>query len=168
VHYFQGPSFFFCLGGGLSLLEGSWLWLLMGLVGAIGSSGFPRFVASYELLQILLHRRGRHLRHFVAGVADYYSIYWKPGTGPTRIIVLPRSRQELIFAAKQYVGFPGHMFVYAAAAILTVAQGMATVWVKGFLVLYALVLGGNTVYATASYLRTLSKVPVGGEPGDQR
>jgi hypothetical protein len=160
VHYFQGPSFYFCLGAGLWMTDHGLHWLMLGLLGTIGSSGFPRFVASYELLQIILRHRAAETLDFVREASEYYSVYWKGGAAPREFYLVPRSAGELVYAAKQFMGFPGHMFVYAVAVIVTVWSA-SFIWIKLYLVFYGVLLGANTLYATVRFLVVLSRVPIG-------
>jgi hypothetical protein len=161
VHYFQGTSFYFCLAAALWSNDERLVWLLLGVLGVVGSGGFPRFVASYELLGIVLKHRGQETLDFAHESSDYYSVYWSATEIPKQGFFTPRTARQALFVVKQFVGFPGHLFVFATAAVATLLTGSEW-WVRGYLIVYAILLGGNTVYATATFLRTLSRVPVSG------
>lgn len=160
VHYYQSPSFFFCLGAGIAVQEGDVLWAFLGMLSAIGGSGFPRFTAAYEMLVTMLRRNDDHARQLAMKVGDYYALYVTPGSDGVRpFFIIPRNFRELLAAAKQYIWFPGHMFVYAAVVLIAVSPVGGSAWIKGFLVFYSIVLTGNTVYASTRYLRLLSRLP---------
>ena len=162
VHYFQGPSFFFCLGAGLGIADANPLWAILGVVGGIGSSGFPRFTASYELLTLLIDRSDDQAREFAGRYGGYYTIYWTPSDAVRPFFIIPRNFRELVVAAKQYIWFPGHMFVYAGAVVLMAVHGAGILWIKLYLAVYSAILGVNTIFATVSYLKILSAVPSAG------
>jgi len=158
VHYYQGPSFFFCLGAGLAWASGQMLWLVVAVIGGLGSSGFPRFVAVYEIVLLILRRQDKAAMGFAANESSYYSAYWNPGEEPVALAI-PHNWREFVFWAKQLIWFPGHLFVFAATVLVTVATGMNLIWMKAFLSTYTIILGGNLLYTTFRYLRTLADVP---------
>lgn len=160
IHYYQSPSFFFCLGAGLAVQEDVILWALLGMLAAIGASGIPRFTASYEMLMTVLRRNDSHARDLAMTIGDYYSLYVTPGAEGVRpFYIIPRNIRELLAAAKQYVWFPGYMFVYAVVVLVAISPVGGSIWVKGFLVFYSVVLTGNTVYASTRYFRLLKGLP---------
>ena len=161
THYFQGPTLYYCLGAGLGSMDGSRWWFLLGTIAAVGSSGFPRFVASFLTLSQVESRTDEGFLRFASGLSHFHELYWKAEAKPSRIFVIPRNRNELVFLAKQYVGFPGNLFAFAAAVFLD-AFGLIEsqfFFVKLFLVVYASIHLLNTIYATRRYFVYLSRVP---------
>jgi len=161
IHYFQGPTLYYCLGAGLGAVNGSPWWFVLGAVAAIGSSGFPRFVASFLTLAQAGSRTDKDFLQFTTGLSHFNQLYWKVETKPSRVFIIPRNRGELVFLAKQYVGFPGNLFAFAAAVFLD-AFGLIEsqfFFVKLFLVVYASIHLLNTIYATRKYLVYLSRIP---------
>lgn len=161
THYFQGPTLYYCLGAGLGAMDGSRWFFLLGTIAAIGSSGFPRFVASFLTLSQVGSRRDEGFLRCAAGLSHFHELYWKAEAKPSRIFIIPRNRNELVFLAKQYVGFPGNLFAFAAAVFLD-AFGIIEsqfFFVKLFLAVYAGIHLLNTIYATRKYLVYLSRVP---------
>lgn len=165
VHYLQGPSLYYCLGAGLALAESDPRWAILGAVGGVAGSGFPRLVAAWTLLPSAAARSDAAFRRFMAHVNQFNAAYWKPEERPQRFFIVPRTRVELVFAAKQYVGFPGNLFAFAAAAMLDVlVPGEGFLFVKLFLVFYTMVLLANLVFLIRRYLQRLSAVPGPEEP----
>jgi phosphatidylglycerophosphate synthase len=160
VHYFQGPTFFACLGIGFAVAEQQLWWAVLGIIASIGSSGFPRFTASYELLDVVTRHPGEVTRRFATDAGAYYTIYWNPGDELRSGFFFPKTLQEIVFVAKQFIGFPGHLFAFAAAVMASVLLNDGSLVIKAFLAFYAAVLGVNTIYATKRYLDILSAVPV--------
>jgi hypothetical protein len=161
VHYFQGPSLYYCLGAGLALADGDPRWAILGALGGVAGSGFPRLVAAWTLLPVASTRSDAAFRRFAAHASQFNAAYWKPEERPQRFFVVPRTRVELVFAAKQYIGFPGNLFAFAAAALLDVlvpGDG-GFLFVKLFLTFYTAVLVANLVFLTRRHLQRLSAVP---------
>ncbi len=161
THYFQGPTLYYCLGAGLGAMGGNPWWFLLGTIAAVGSSGFPRFVASFLTLSQVGSRTDEGFLRFATGLSHFNQLYWRVETKPSRVFIIPRNRGELVFLAKQYVGFPGNLFAFAASVILD-AFGLIEsqfFFVKLFLVVYASIHLLNTIYATRKYLVYLSRVP---------
>ena len=161
THYFQGPTLYYCLGAGLGATDGSRWWFLLGTIAAVGSSGFPRSVASFLTLSQVGSRTDERFLRFATGMSHFHELDWKAGAKPSRIFIIPRNRKELVFLAKQYVGFPGNLFAFAAAVFLD-AFGIIEsqfFFVKLFLAVYAGIHLLNTIYATRKYLVYLSRVP---------
>lgn len=156
VHYLQGASFFFCLGAGLSRASGEIMWTVAGVCAAVGCSSFPRFVAAYYATRALVRSYDDATRRVGEQVAEYYSIYWQKAAEPRGMYLVPRSVGELVFAVRQLLWFPGHLFVFAGAVIVVVALRMDLTALKVFLLFYASVLAVNTVYATRRYMRYLT------------
>jgi hypothetical protein len=158
-HYFHGSSLYFCLGAGLFRTDGNLLWLLLGMAGAIGSCGLPRFVACYELLGIALTNQNAAVLDFAQRKMAYYAAYGPTISGPRDFYIVPRTKEELLIAGRQWLTFPGFLFIFAAAVAAAVVWP-ADLWpIKVYLVFYALVLLANTVFATRAYLKVLSNVP---------
>ena len=123
-------------------------------------------MAAWTLLPVAAMRSDAAFRGFLARVSQFNAAYWKPEERPQRFFIVPRTRVELVFAAKQYIGFPGNLFAFAAAAVLDVLvpgdEGF--IFVKLFLVFYTVVLVANLVFLTRRYLQQLSAVPGPEEP----
>ena len=167
IHYFQGPSMYYCLGAGMALAEGDARWALVGALAGMGAGGFPRLVAAWVALSIAPSRTDAAFRGFLGSMAHFNAAYWKAEERPRRFYIVPRNRVELVFAAKQYVGFPGNLFAFAAAALLDalIRREPGFLFVKVFLVFYAAVLVPSLLFLTRRYLRRLSSVPAHAEPG---
>ncbi len=161
VHYFQGPSLYYCLGTGLAATDGDPTWAIVGALGGVAAGGFPRLVAAWVLLPIASTRGDAAFRSFLTQVSRFNAAYWMDGERPQRFFIVPKTRAELIFAAKQYIAFPGNLFAFAAAALLDVFVSGAErfFFLKLFLASYTLVLVANLVFLTRRYLRWLSDVP---------
>ena len=161
THYFQGPTLYYCLGAGLGAVNGSPWWFLLGAVAAIGSSGFPRFVASFLTLAQVGSRTDENFLQFATGLSHFNQLYWKVETKPSRVFIIPLNLGELVFLAKQYIGFPGNLFAFAAAVILDAVGVLNSqfIFVKLFLAVYATIHFLNTIYATRKYFVYLSQVP---------
>ncbi len=161
IHYFQGPTLYYCLGAGLGAVNGNPWWFVLGAAAAIGSSGFPRFVASFLTLGQVGSRTDENFLQFAAGLSHFNQLYWKVETKPSRVFIIPRNRGELVFLAKQYIGFPGNLFAFATAVILDAVGVLNSqfIFVKLFLAVYATIHFLNTIYATRKYLVYLSQIP---------
>jgi phosphatidylglycerophosphate synthase len=159
VHYFQSASFFSFLGIGIAFRTGLEVWSAVGVIAAIGSSSFPRFVAGFEALRLVLKRSDLTARRVGTEIAAYYSLYWKAGEEPSGMYLMPRNWKELLFAAKQLIWFPGNLFVFALVAALTAFLNPGFLLLQAFLAFYAVLLSANTIYATYHYLRLLGNVP---------
>jgi phosphatidylglycerophosphate synthase len=161
THYFQGPTLYYCLGAGLGAVDRNPWWFVLGTVAAIGSSGFPRFVASFLTLAQAGRRTDEGFLRFASGLSHFDQLYWKAGTRPSRVFIIPRNRGEMVFLAKQYIGFPGNLFAFAAAVLLDAVNVLdgRFFFVRLFLAIYATIHFFNTIYATRQYLVYLSRVP---------
>lgn len=162
VHYFQGPTLYYCLGAGLAMASGEWLWLILGIIGGVGSSGFPRFVAAMVVLSAAARSNDAAMRPLISRTAHFNSVYWKAEDRPSHFFVVPRTRSELIFLAKQFISFPGNLFTFAAAVLLD-ASGWVPVehlFIKAFLGFYAAVLLANLIFVSWRYMVSLSQAPL--------
>lgn len=154
IHYFQGPSLFACLGGGLALLDRSPLWLVAGVLAAVGSGGFPRFVAAYELLKIGVEPHNAPLLPAVRQMSDYYAIY-----GARTAAGHPGTIARVLAYARQSLTFPGHLILFSAIALVQVLKADAEFpAIKAYLASFAVILTVNTLYASHRYYVELTRL----------
>jgi len=160
VHYLQAPTLFLGITCGIAVAEGRPVWAVVGIVCALGSSGFPRFTASYDLLVAASRSTSGLDRAFLARAAGFSMIY---GEDLLRrgFVLVPRNAKEVLAMGRQYVGFPGNLFVLSGALVIDgvrLPQGAphATKLVVG---VYAAVLTVNLIYATRRYFVLLKDVP---------
>lgn len=165
IHYFHQPAFFAALGVALFLESGERIWVALGLIASVGSSGFPRFVAAYEMMELLARVPTEEARVFVREEGGYYAAYWKKGGHTRYFFLLPKNRGEVVYMAKQLVGFPGFLFEFALAAGLAAVAPGGVGWLHLYLGFYAAVFGANAVFVTDQYRRVLARVPPDTEEG---
>lgn len=158
VHYLQAPSLFLGMSIGVAMAENQAWWGALGILCGIGSGGFPRFTASYDLL---VASAQRHVSNgFLREVSGFNTVYGSSLLGRS-FFLFPRSKQDLLTLARQYAGFPGNLFVISGALVFDGVAGAATEFraVKLVLGIYALILSANLIYAARKYFSLLEDVP---------
>lgn len=162
MHYFQGPSTVACLGIGLSGHYGSPLFAAAGVLGALGSSGFPRFVAAYDVLRAVAAGQVEPGDVCVEAIADFNVRFVGVGGSLAERPSLGWGRHRLLhggaYWGRQLVGFPGNIFIFVACIVLDIvtAQGVHWYALSGFLITYSVILTANLVSATRHYWKVLA------------
>jgi len=148
------------ISSGIAITEGQPGWAVAGIVCALGSSGFPRFTASYDLL-VAASRSTTELNRAFLERAAGFSVAYGEGLLIRPFLFVPRSTKELFAIGRQYVGFPGNLFVLSGALVIDgVRLPEATPYATKLVVIaYAAVLFANLIYATRKYFVLLQDVP---------
>jgi hypothetical protein len=160
VHYFQGPSFYFCLSAGIAYLQHNLLWVIPGVAAAFGCSGFPRLMAVHKVLSLISSTRSQSQIDFAARLIDY-DPFGESEQKPTKLFIIPRSKREFAIAVRQYIVFPGNFFVFAAAVALDIllVPNESFPFLKLFLIFYAFIGFITVTFTTRKYMFLLSQVP---------
>jgi len=160
VHYFQGSSFYFCLGFSLFLEYSDVMWVFLGLLAGIGSSGFPRFTSCFDLLNVVSPDRSEEFFKYLDKYSKFNVVHFSEEDQLTKTVTFPRSISDLVLIARQLIGFPGNITMYFVVIAISSSYSKIGYNLYGvFLLFYAIVLFVNTVYSTNKYLKILSKIP---------
>lgn len=155
VHLLQTPSFFVCLGIGLTAESGSVTWAVAGVVAGFASAAYPRLVAQRTVLlalakdpsPLLLGFSKRHLTTHIL----------KEGGRSTEPFLVPRSPGQARILAKQLLGWPGNLILFTVLVAGELAMGLARglPLLKGYLAAYAVLRLVDATAAWVHYLRLL-------------
>ena len=160
IHYFQGASFYVCLGMGLTMQDGNIIWFFAGLIGGLGSSGFPRFVACFDMLNIVEKNRSSNFFNYIEKNSKFNVVHFSEERVVYQQFKFPNKISDVVLIARQIIGFPGNLVLYFIVVIVnsTLFQNSYLSY-QIYLSLFAVVLFGNSIYSLRKYLKTLSKIP---------
>ncbi|MEX0856913.1 MAG: hypothetical protein WD016_02105 [Balneolaceae bacterium] len=159
-HYFQGASFYTCLGAGLSFYENSEIWVLLGVVAGLGSSGFPRFTACFDLLNVVKKSRSKQFFEYIDIYSRFNVVHFSEEGSLANSFTFPRSLSDLILIGRQMVGFPGNITLFFITVIINSIFFIDSIFLyKLYLSFFSIILFLNTIYSLGKYLRILKGVP---------
>jgi phosphatidylglycerophosphate synthase len=155
VHLLQTPSFFVCLGIGLTSVGGSVAWAVAGVVAGFASAAYPRLVAQRTVLLELAKDPSPRLLRFSGEHLVTHIL--KEGGKSTAPFLVPRNREQARILAKQLLGWPGNLLLFTALAIGELATGLDRGFplLKGYLAAYAILRLIDATAAWVHYLRLL-------------
>ncbi|WP_425390055.1 CDP-alcohol phosphatidyltransferase family protein [Ekhidna sp.] len=159
VHYFQGSSFYVCLGASLFFSEGDIYWFILGLLGSIGSSGFPRFTACFDMLNTIDKARSKEYFDYIDKYSKFNVVHFSEEGVLTKKLSFPKNIGDLVLIARQLIGFPGNITIYFLVVIASNLIPIGNEIYMLYLLFYGLVLFINTIFATKKYLNILSEIP---------
>lgn len=160
VHYFLGITLYPCLGISLYFLYGDIIWLILGVLGAIGSSGLPRFTTAFTVFEVVSKRDELIKENYVKQFAEFDSVYWREEEIPGGFIIVPTNKFELKYVLKQYLSFPGDIITYIIFVLLDVFLFYPElVFIKVYLVFFASIRFINIMYSAYRYFKKLKKLP---------
>lgn len=158
MHFLQGPSFYFCLGLGLSWQTGARWWGVIGGVTSLATSAFPWLVAQYAIVGWLKSENDSG-RVQAAAEAVNRHVFQGANVRSTTYII-PRSLPEALWLARQLLGAPNSLFLFSGLGILDLILFKGTQYplMMGFLVAMAAMKSAMMLLATRFYLGVLKDV----------
>ena len=156
VHCYQGPSFFICIGVGLSLRTGQPVWALIGLIAGLGSGSSPRLVAQ----KVTLGRLVKDPSHPRIALVESQLLGHPLGQGNIRneSYVIPRNMAEAKWLVKQLFGAPTVIFLFMPVAIIgfAISQTVGLIAIAAFLAVVTVLRLGVTCMSIITYTKFLS------------
>lgn len=160
IHYYQGASFYFCLGAGLAFSQSGMIWFWLGLVAALGSCGFPRFVGCFNILNAVESDRSDRFFDYVEKNSKFNVVHFPGDKKQTRKIPLPRDFSDLVLYGRQLLGFPGNISIFIILTVIHLfLNDNNLVLFKSYILFYSVILLGNTLYSFVKYYKILGKIP---------
>ncbi|MEO9476972.1 MAG: CDP-alcohol phosphatidyltransferase family protein [Cyclobacteriaceae bacterium] len=160
VHYFLGITLYPCLGISLYLIDEHFVWLVLGVIGAVGSSGLPRFTSAFTVFEMTVKNESLIKTEYIKQFAGLDFVYWTKSQIPRDFIVLPRNFIELKYVLKQYLSFPGDLIIYIVFVNADVFWGFPDLlFTKIYLTFFASIRLLNIAYSAYNYFNKLRKIP---------
>jgi len=160
VHYFQGISFYACLGYSLSMDSNSNIWFLLGILSALSSAGLPRYVAIFDMIQGLGNKPKANILEYIIKNSKFNIIHFDEERTFYTKAKIPQTITEFKSFLRQLFGFPANIVTYFFAVTFSSIGDFSLLSIKAILLIYTIVLVPNTIYSLKKYKTILTQMPL--------